>query len=128
MWSEKKHASWKSATSGEHLANLFWTDVKAKDWQNLEAHVAPRFIGMNSTGTGDRAKLMEHMRALDLQEFQIGELESRVAGGDLIVTYTITAKGTMAGQPLPSPLRMMSVWQELKHGWILVAQSTVPTT
>lgn len=83
---------------------------------------------MNSTGTGDRAKLMEHMRALDLQEFQIGELESRVAGGDLIVTYTITAKGTMAGQPLPSPLRMMSVWQELKHGWILVAQSTVPTT
>ncbi len=128
MWSEKKHANWKSATSGEHLVNLFWGDVKAKDWQNLEAHIGSGFVGLSPAGTGDKNKVMDHLRGMDLQEFQVGELQSQVSGGDLIVTYTITCKGTAGGHPLPSPLRMMSVWQELKHGWVLVAHSTVPTT
>ena len=126
FWGEKKHASWRSATSGDHLVHLFWSDVKAKDWQNLEGHIGPAFTGISPAGTIDRAKLMEHLRSMELQDFQIGELESRMAGNDLIVTYTITATGTVGGRPLPSPVRMLSVWQELKHGWILVAHSTVP--
>lgn len=128
MWGEKKHAEWKSATSGEQLVRLFWNDVKSKDWKTLEQHVGSGFIGISTNGTSDHAKVMEHLRAMDLKDFQIGEVESKAAGADLIVTYTITASGTVNGQPLPSPLRMMSVWQELKHGWVLVAHSTVPTT
>lgn len=124
MWSAKKHPNWKSATSGEHLVNLFWGDVKAKDWQTLEGHIAPEFTGIIPPGVTDHAKLMEHLRAIDLQEFQIGDLQTKLSGGDLIVIYSITLKGTARGQPLPSaPVRILSVWQELKHGWILVAQS-----
>ncbi len=126
MWGEKKHADWKSATSGEQLVRLFWSDVKAKDWKTLEQHVGSSFVGMSPAGTSDHAKVMEHLRAMDLQDFQVGEVESRSAGADLIVTYTIAAKGTINGQPLPTQLRMMSVWQELKNGWVLVAHSSVP--
>lgn len=128
MWGEKKHPEWKSATSGEQLVRLFWTDVKAKDWTTLEQHVGASFIGVSPAGSSDHAKVMEHLRSMDLQDFQVGEVVSSAAGTDLIVTYTIAAKGTINGQPLPSPLRMMSVWQELKHGWVLVAHSTVPKT
>jgi hypothetical protein len=124
MWSAKKHANWKSATSGQNLVNLFWGDVKTKDWQSLEGHVAPEFTGIIPPGVTDHAKLMEHLQAMDLQEFQIGDLQTKFSGGDLIVIYSITLKGTAQGKPLPSaPIRILSVWQELKHGWILVAQS-----
>lgn len=127
MWSAKKRPGWKSATSGEHLVNLFWGDVKAKDWQTLEGHIAPEFTGIIPPGVTDHAKLMEHLRTMDLQEFQVGDLETKLSGGDLIVIYSLTLKGTAHGQPFPStPLRILSVWQELKHGWILVAQSAVP--
>jgi hypothetical protein len=124
MWSEKKHANWKSATSGENLANLFWSDVKNKQWQSLDGHVAPEFTGIIRTGITDHAQLMEHLRAMDLQEFQIGDLQTKLHGADMVVIYSVTLKGTVNGQPLPSdPIRILSVWQELKHGWVLVAQS-----
>lgn len=124
MWSEKKHANWKSATSGENLANLFWGDVKSKDWQSLDGHVAPEFTGIIRSGMTDHAQLMEHLHAMDLKDFQIGELQTKMHGGDLVVIYSVTLKGTANGQPLPeTPIRILSVWQELKHGWVLVAQS-----
>jgi hypothetical protein len=71
---------------------------------------------------------MEHVKAIDLQSFQIGEVETRPAGKDLLVSYVITVRGSQAGQALPdNPIRMMSVWQELGHGWVLVAHSDVDT-
>ena len=123
-WAEKSHPSWKEATSGEHLVNLFWGEVKGKNWVGLEAHVGAEFMGVNAKGTMDRAALMEHLRGIDLQSFQIGEVETRPAGKDLLVSYVITARGTHGGQPIPeTPIRMMSVWQELGHGWVLVTHS-----
>lgn len=126
MYGEKKHPDWRSATSGAHLVNLFWRDVKDKKWQDLDEHVGSTFVGLSPNGTSDHAKVMEHLRSMDLKAFQIGEIDSKMAGNDLIVTYTITARGTVDGRPLMTPLRMMSVWQELRNGWILVAHSTVP--
>ena len=124
MWSEKKHANWKSATSGENLANLFWRDVKAKDWQSLDGHVAPQFTGIIRSGITNHDQLMQNLKGLDLQDFQIGELQTQLHGGDLVVIYSVTLKGTSKGEPLPAtPIRILSVWQELKHGWVLVAQS-----
>jgi hypothetical protein len=127
-WAEKKHPSWREATSGEHLVNLFWGEVKAKNWMGLEAHVGAEFMGVSPKGTMDRAALMEHVRGFDLQSFQIGEVETRPAGKDLLVSYVITVRGTHSGKPIPeTPIRMMSVWQELGHGWVLVAHSVVAT-
>jgi hypothetical protein len=128
MWSEKQHPNWRQATSGEHLVNLFWNEVKAKNWMGIESHVGAEFMGIQPDKTMDRAALMEHLRGIDLQSFQIGEVETRPAGKDLLVSYVITARGTHGGQPIPDkPIRMMSVWQELGHGWVLVAHSDVAT-
>jgi hypothetical protein len=42
------------------------------------------------------------------------------------VSYTIAMRGTIAGQPLPSePVRMMSVWQKQKAGWMAIAHSVL---
>jgi hypothetical protein len=125
-WAEKKQPGWKMATSGEHLTNLFWNEVKQKNWKELEAHVGGEFVGISEAQTMDRAALMEHLRGIDLQGFQIGEIQTRSAGSDLIVSYVITSRGTQNGKAIPpTPVRMLAVWQELKHGWVLVAHSDV---
>jgi len=43
-----------------------------------------------------------------------------------VVTYSITLRGTFAGQALPSsPVLMMTVWQKQKAGWMAIAHSVV---
>ena len=108
--------------------NLFWTEVKAKNWTGLEAHIAAEYMGISPDKTMDRAALMEQVKSIDLESFQIGEVETRPAGKDLLVSYLITTRGSRGGQALPdTTIRMMSVWQELGHGWVLVAHSDVAT-
>ena len=127
LWGEKKNPSWNHATSGEHLERLFWQDVKAKNWKSLEARMAPMLVSTLGGNVRDRAMTLEYAKSLDVKEFQIGEVESRPAGVDLIVTYVINLKGAASGKALPSePMRVMSVWQPLSKGWVLVAQSSSP--
>jgi hypothetical protein len=126
-WGEKKNPNWREATSGEHLAKLFWNDVKDKNWQDLGAHVAPEFMGVNSIQSMDKPALLEHVTHLDLVSFQIGEVETRPAGKDLLVAYVITLRRKSANAP-ETPMRVLSVWQELNRGWVVVAMSAVPTT
>jgi hypothetical protein len=42
----------------------------------------------------------------------------------MVVAYTITLKGTADSAPLPLiPQHMMTVWQQQKAGWIVIAHS-----
>lgn len=126
-WGEKKDANWHQATSGERLVNLFWNDVKHKKWRELETHVAPEFMGTNQMRTFDRSSLLDHMAHLNVDYFQIGEVQTHPAGNDLLVSYVITLRMKTANGPGPERrLRMLSVWQELKHGWVVVAMSSSP--
>jgi hypothetical protein len=44
------------------------------------------------------------------------------------VTYAITLRGKFAGQPLPAePVRMMTIWQKQKSGWLAIAHSVQGT-
>ncbi len=124
-WGEKKHPNWHQATSGEHLVNLFWKDVKDKKIQELGKHVAPEFMGTNEIATLDKPALLEHVSHLEIESFQIGEVETKPAGRDLIVSYVMTLRlKSPNGSGQEMRLRMLSVWQELKHGWVVVAMSS----
>jgi hypothetical protein len=47
-------------------------------------------------------------------------------GSTIVVTYSISLVGTSGSQPLPSaPLRMMTVWQQQKSGWVILAHSAI---
>lgn len=127
MWSQPATANWKNATAGEQLERLFWDTVKARNWTELERHIAPGFILQSPAGPRDRAQTLERLRQLQLSDYSLGDVSTQLQGNTLIVTYTITRRGSLAGQPLPdSPVRMMSVWQQLKRGWLLIAHSDIP--
>jgi hypothetical protein len=67
---------------------------------------------------------MALFKQLDLQDYSLGELQATPNGADMMVTYTIVMRGTYKGQPLPpNPFRMMTVWQQVKGGWIAVAHA-----
>lgn len=127
MWKEKPVTAWGAATGAEQFERLLWKDVQDKNWNSVEQHLAATFVSVTASGTGDRAATLEHWKQLSLEEYAMGEVQVTPSGDDAIVTYTVSVKGSYAGQPLPpGPYRVMTVWQKQKKDWAAVAHTSTP--
>lgn len=126
VWGEHAVKNWTDVTGGESLERNFWREVKAKNWAELERHVAGNFVSASVEGTRDKSAALEHLKQLQVEDYSLGDFQVELNGQSLVVTYSLTLKGTSEGRPLPSgPRRMMSVWQQQKSGWVAIAHSTL---
>jgi hypothetical protein len=115
------------ATGGEGLERVFWKQVQAGNWVEVERALASNYAGVTPGGTLDRSAALDQYRSWQLKEYTLGDLKTELNGSTVVVTYTITLNGTAGSQALPStPQRMMSVWQEQKKGWMVIAHSVSP--
>ena len=119
MWQQKPSA-WSNATGAEQFERLLWQEIQAKHWPEVERRLAPTFVEVTSTGSRDRAQALERLQALDLAAYSLGDLQVRPAGGDMVVAYTITLRASSGAQ---TTLHMITVWQQVKDGWIAIAHS-----
>jgi Domain of unknown function (DUF4440) len=118
MWS-KPASGWTGATGGEQIERLFWKDVQAKNWGEVDRHVASAFSGAGPGGVTDRAAFLRDLQKAPLTDVALSECNSQLNGPDMIVTCTLRA--SWAGQTTNSST--LSVWQQLKKGWVMVAHS-----
>jgi ketosteroid isomerase-like protein len=126
LWAEHPVKNWTDVTGGESLERNFWMEVKAKNWTELEKHVAGNFITASVAGTRDKASALDRLKQLQVDDFSIGDIQVELNGESLVVTYSLTLKGSAGGTPLSGdPRRMMSVWQKQKSGWVIIAHSTL---
>ncbi len=120
MWNEKQPSAWSSATGAEQFERLLWQEVKAKNWNEVERRLAHTFVETTYSGVRDRDQTVERLKSLDLADYSLGDLEVRPAGSDMVVAYTVTLRASSGGE---TTLRMMTVWQQVKGGWIAIAHS-----
>lgn len=119
---EPKHPKWSNATGAEQHERLMWKAVQEKDWLNFQRHLSATFVGVNASGKLlDRAGWVDQWKNSPPQDFALGELQVLPEGPDMKVTYTIQFQGAQA-----SSIQVVSVWQQLKKGWILSAMSMTP--
>jgi len=117
------------ATGGEGLERVFWKDVQAANWVEVERALASNYAGVTPGGTLDRSATLEQYRGWQLKDYALGDLKTELNGSTIVVTYTITMNGvalngTAGSQTLPTaPLHMMTVWQQQKAGWVAIAHS-----
>src|SRR5690242_19396048 len=124
LWREHPVSKWADATGGEALERSFWNEVKAKDWSELERHIAANYVCITPHGRLDRSAALEHIRQLELSEYSPGDFEIELDGNVLVVTYSITMSGSGNGRALPdAPVPMMTIWQQQKMGWTVIAQT-----
>jgi len=128
LWNQPRSANWKNATGSEQLERLMWKAIYDKDWALVERHLAPVFVGAGPRGeTLDRASWIEYWKQAQVQDFSMGEFSSQPDGTDMVSTYDLHLTGKETGQAaLTRGLRIVSVWQELKGGWVLTSQSATP--
>ena len=115
------------ATGGEGLERVFWKNVQASNWVEIERAIASNYAGVTPGGTTDRTATLDQYRSWQLKDYSLGNLKTELNGSTIVVTYTITLSGTAGSQPLPSgPQHMMTVWQQQKAGWVAIAHSATP--
>jgi hypothetical protein len=121
------------ATGGEGLERVFWKDVQAANWVEVERALASNYAGVTPGGMLDRTATLEQYRGWQLKDFTLGDLNTELNGNTIVVTYTITlsgvtSNGNAGSQPLsPAPQHMMTVWQQQKKGWVVIAHSVSPS-
>jgi ketosteroid isomerase-like protein len=126
LWREHAVNTWADATGGEGLERSFWNDVKNKKWNELERHIAGNYILITPEGRLDRTPALERIKEFQIQDFSMGEIETELHRDTVVVTYSITLRGTHGGQPLSqTPIRRMAVWQQEKAGWMKIADSEI---
>jgi len=129
FYGEHPAHSLSEATGGEGLERVFWKDVQAANWVEVERALASNYAGETPSGPLDRSATLEQYRRWQLKDYALGDLKTELNGTTIVVTYTITlngvaSNGTGASQPLPSaPQHMMTVWQQQKAGWVVIAHS-----
>ena len=126
VWNERPAKSFSDATGGEGLERVFWREVKAQHWNEVERSLASNFVSVTPSGQLDRAATLEHLKQLRLQDYSLGEFKTELNSNMFVVTYTATMRGSGNAQPLPEhPVHMMTVWQQQKAGWVAIAHSMV---
>jgi hypothetical protein len=127
-WNQPKNPDWKNATGTEQLERLMWKAIHDKDWSLVESHLAPVFVGAGPRGeTLDHTAWTEYWKKAQIQDYSLGEFNTQSDGVDTVATYVLHFNGTDTGQAIPAKgLRIISVWQELKGGWVLTSQSATP--
>jgi Domain of unknown function (DUF4440) len=112
------------ATGGEGLERVFWKNVQTANWVEVERALASNYTGVTQNGTLDRDAAIQQYRTWRIKDFTIGDLKTEWNGTTIVVTFTMTLNGTANAQPLPStPQHMMTVWQQQKNGWVVIAHS-----
>lgn len=125
---EPKHPNWKSATGAEQYERLMWQSIRDKDWKEVEYHLAPTFVGVDPSGRAfDRATWLERWKGNEIKGFSLAEVTVQPAGTNMIVSYLLRLESG-PGRPAAEPelARVVSVWQQVKGGWTLVASTATP--
>ena len=128
LYSDRPARSLSEATGGEGLERVFWKNVQSANWAEVERSLASNYAGETPGGTLDRSAALEQYRAWQLKDYALGDLKTELNGTTIVVTYTITMNGASNGaggsQALPAtPQHMMTVWQQQKAGWVVIAHS-----
>ena len=109
----KPAKGWAGETGSVNLEQLFWDDVKAKDFRKVEGHVSTTFVGNGATGTYDKPAFLQQLQAEGAPT--LSECASKLNGDSLMITCNLQRESGKSSS--------LSVWQQYKKGWLMVAHS-----
>jgi hypothetical protein len=122
IYGEKKPAL-KSTTSSEQFERLFWSAVKAKNWQQLPGMLAANVMYHVGGKVLSKDQVVPYLQGLNITDFTITNMVVKPNGVDMALSFTL--QFSSAGGPLQT-LTAVSVWQQAAQGWILIAHTQQP--
>ena len=103
--------------------------IQKGDVAGFNALVATDGVAMDGTGVMAVSEFVKEFSQMKLASFTIDQVKVvPVSDTAAVITYRFTGKGTMMGQPMPSPVLASTTYANRGGKWIAVFhQETVPT-
>src|ERR1700689_1699846 len=123
FYGEKKQPTLQSTTSAEQYERLFWSAVKANNWQQLPGMLAANVVYHVGGKILTKDQVVPYLQGLNIADFTITNMVVKPNGVDMNLSYALQLSS--AGGPLQT-LTAVSVWQQAAQGWILIAHTQQP--
>ena len=125
---KQESASHSSLTKGEQaLADVeqAWaTAVKQRDVEKIDRLQAEEFVFTDPAGrTWTKARSLDSIRSGDLEidSFELNDVQVKIYGETAVVTFAITWNGNFRGNDISGPQRMTDVFVKRDGRWQCVA-------
>ena len=119
-WSERLHylrrknpPTLKTTTSAEQYERIFWSAVKAKNWQQLPGMLAANVMYSVGGKVLSKDQVVPYLQGLNLADFTITGMVVKPNGPDMTLNYTLQLSS--AGGPVQT-YTAISVWQQVAQG------------
>ncbi len=107
-----------TTNDGEKMEKQIWEDIKAKNWNAVEAKIAEGFQSVHPDGARDRTGEITLIKNLDVGQVTFNDFRSTMSGDNIVVSYMISVQETVDLERLPTkPTPRLSVWKKGTHGW-----------
>jgi hypothetical protein len=123
IYGAKNPPTLKTTTSAEQYERIFWSAVKAKNWQQLPGMLAANVMYSAGGKVLSKDQVVPYLQGLNIADFTITGMVVKPNGPDMTLSYTLQLP--TAGGPVQT-LAAISVWQQVSSGWILTAYCEQP--
>jgi hypothetical protein len=125
MWPEKRNPGWNQATGAEQFERLYWQELKAKNWAEIEARTASNFTHASAAGVRNKQETITMYKQNPLLDYQLGNFEVVAHGDTAIVNFTADFTYTDESGKTVGPVhnRVQTVWRQHKSGWVLISKA-----
>jgi hypothetical protein len=125
IYGEKKPPTLQSTTSAEQYERIFWSSVKAKNWQHVPGLLAANVTYNVGGKVLSKDQVVPCLQGANIADFNISGMVVKPNGPDMTLSYTLQLSA--AGGPVQT-YTAISVWQQVAKGWILIVHTEEPQT
>lgn len=123
LFPEEKNPTLKMTTSAEQYERIFWQTVHKQEWAQLEPLLAANVVWTIPGKTLTRDEIVPYLQALPPGDYVIGSVTLKPNGPDMTVAYTVQT-GSAGGAT--KSVSVVSVWQQVKGGYVMTVRSEQP--
>jgi hypothetical protein len=120
IFGEKKPPTLKSTTSAEQYERIFWSSIKAKNWQPVPGLLAANVMFNVGGKVLSKGQVVPYLQGANITDFNISGMVVKPNGPDMTLSYTLQL--SPAGGPVQT-YTAISVWQQVAQGWILIVHT-----
>jgi hypothetical protein len=121
VYADQKTPTLAMTTSAEHVDRIFWQDVAAGKWTEVNTLLAPNTVWRVGGRVIPRAEIVPWLQGLKMHAVQVSDLTLTSAVNDMniVSTVQVQAEHAVGAQPSgascagqPQTLRALAVWQQ----------------
>jgi hypothetical protein len=123
LWGAKEHPTLTSTSSAEQYERILWKDTRDKAWPQISPLLAANVVYAVRGRVLSRDQIVPYLESERIRDFVLADVVIKPNGPDMTVSYTLQLSGP---DGKTQSLVALSVWQQVRNGWILTAHTEQP--